>query len=133
MDLLQKLIDFIVDALLAEFIVVVAGVLFAQFIQSRWEKWRFGGWKVIIRRDGAELLKRDISPGKAQQILGEPADLAVFLKGVVSPYGWFNCDPLIEGKKNGMLTEDNVKRLYIIDLDKNPTPAKANLHPPGSS
>ena len=129
LEFLEEAGNFILNALLAEFVVIVAGVLFVQFIQHRWVEWRYGGWKVIIVKNGIEILRREISAGKTRQIQAESADLAVFLKGVVSPYGWFNCDPL--DKDIGVVVEDKVNRLYIIDLDKNPPPPENNKHPRG--
>lgn len=129
LEFFEKAGNFILNALLAEFVVIVAGVFFVQFIQHRWVEWRYGGWKVIIIKNGEEILKREISAGKTRQIQAESADLAVFLKGVVSPYGWFNCDPLDKGK--GVVVEDKVNRVYIIDLDKNPQPAEGNKHHQG--
>ncbi|MBC8446147.1 MAG: hypothetical protein H8D78_00205 [Chloroflexi bacterium] len=64
-------------------------------------------------------MSRKISAGKAREILEEPADLSVFLKGVVSPYAWVNCDIIEEGRKIGLLQEDRQNRVFTIDLDKN--------------
>lgn len=120
MEWLKNALDFIFGALLTEFVVVVVGVLFAAFIQNRWEKWKYGNWRVIVCQNERDLVDRDISPGKAKEILHEPADLSVFLKGVASPYGWINCDLLEEGRELGLLVEDKQNRRFVIDLDKNP-------------
>ena len=106
--------------LLSEFVVVVAGVLFAQFIRSRLDKHRFGGWHVIIRRNGEAIDTRPVSPGKIKQIHEIPEELSVFLKGVASGYDWINCDLVTEGRDLGMLVEDAIQRTYVIDLDLNP-------------
>ena len=116
----MNILDFITQTLVAEFIVVVAGVLFAHFIQGWWEKRRFGNWKVILMRDGNPVLQRAISPRKARELSEEPAELSVFLKGIASPYAWITCDLIEEGKKIGLLAEDRSLRQYVIDLDKNP-------------
>jgi len=57
---------------------------------------------------------------KAKEILDEPADLSVFLKGVISPYALLNCDIIEEGERMGLLIRDNINRQFIVDLDKNP-------------
>ncbi len=106
--------------LLSEFLLVVAGVLFAQFIRSRWENRRYGGWEVLVKQHGKKIDVRPISPGKIKQIAEVPEELSVFLKGVASGYGWINCDLITDGRKNGMLVEDKTARKYIIDMDKNP-------------
>jgi hypothetical protein len=119
------LIDFIFKSLLQEGIVIVAGVLVAFLIQKYWIQWRYGKWHVILLRGGTEILNRDISPRKAKEILEEDSDLSVFLKGVISPYEWINCDLIEElKKKDGMLEENRAARNFIVHLDKNPSPNK---------
>ena len=120
MEILNTILNFILETLLQEIIVVIAGVLFAQFIYSIWVKWRYGGWRVILKQNGKDVLNRAISPGKAKGIISEESELAVFLKGVASPYAWIKCDLLEEGRNIGMLVEDSAQRLFVIDLDKNP-------------
>ena len=123
MDWINSTLRFIVNSLLQELVVVVFGVLIAQQIYNRWVDWQYGGWQVIILEKGEEILKRDVSPHKAKEVLGEPADLAVFLKGVVSPYGWINCDILAQGKDVGLfklINEGRLNRRFVIDLDQNP-------------
>ena len=122
MDILSSFWNFFFETLLAEFIVVVVGVLFAFFIQNRWVKWRYGGWKVIVQDDKEQFLVREISPTKAKQILDEPAELSVFIKGVISPYGFLNCDLLTRGKDVGLFIQDDQNRCFYINLDKNPPP-----------
>lgn len=117
---LQNTLDFILESLLAEFIVVVAGVFFVLFVQKRWEKWKYGGWRVVITKTGSEILNRAISPRKLKEILDEDSDLAVFLKGVASPFEWINCDLLAEGRERGLLVIEHTERRFILDLDKNP-------------
>ena len=116
----MPILDFIAQTLLGELIVVIAGVLFAYGIKGQYDKWRYGRYRVRILQNGAEKVNRPISPRKAKEILDEPADLAVFLKGVASPYGWIRCDIISEGQEIGLLTIDHQKRTFIIDLDKNP-------------
>lgn len=115
--------DFVLQTLVAELIVVVAGVLVANSIVTIWVKWRYGRWQMRITEENTEILRRDISPPKAKEILGEPAEMSVFLKGVVSPYAWIHCDLLEEGKKTGLFVQDNQQRLLTINLDKNPEKA----------
>lgn len=105
--------------LLSEFIIVVAGILFAQFVRRRFEQWRFGNWRVIVKKQGEVLVDRAISPRKAHEIAEETADLSVYLKGLVSPYDWIKSDLIEDGEKLGLLTIDKENRRYIIDLDKN--------------
>lgn len=120
MDTLLAILNFVVEHIAAEFVVVVAGVIFARFIVATWEKWRYGRWHVIILKDHQTLLDREVSYPKAKEILGEPSELSVFLKGVVSPYGWINCDILDEGIKLGLLRKDVENRHFVINLDHNP-------------
>lgn len=71
MEWLNNILNFILTSLLQELVVVIAGVIVAQIILSRWDRWRYGGWKVVVTKNQQEILRRDISPGKAKQILQE--------------------------------------------------------------
>ena len=116
----QDILDWFVSGLFQNFVWVIVGVLIANSIRDFIENKRYGNWRVIVKKQGEEKLNRSISPGKAKEILTESAELAVFLKGVTSPYGWINCDLIEEGKKIGLLVEDQANRCFVIDLDKNP-------------
>ena len=119
-SMLQNPWEFLIQTVLAELIVVVLGVLIAHFILRNWERWRYGKWHVVVLEGEETHVDRRISPAKAKQILDEPADLSVFLKGVVSPYGWIKCDLIEHGQEEGLLVVDEVKKRFVIDLDKNP-------------
>ncbi len=115
--------------LTSEFIVVVLGILFVQFVRNRWDQRRYGGWKVVLKREGEITHSRDVSVAKTKQVHEMPEELSVFLKGVVSGHIWLNCDLVTEGKECGMLVEDTSARQWIIELDKNP-PAPSNERTP---
>jgi hypothetical protein len=127
LTVLSDILSFVAQTLLGEFLVVVAGVLFAHFIQNWWEQKRYGQWRVRILQGGEMILDREISARKAKEILEEPAELSVFLKGVVSPYAWVRCDILKEGIERRLLVQDREQRIFFVDLDKNP--AKENGGP----
>lgn len=110
--------------LITEVIVVVIGVLAAQVLKRWWDEWRYGRWCAIVRRGGAELVKRAVSAGKAKEVLGEPAELSVFLKGLVSPYDTLHCDILEMDQQPGLLVIDRKTRRFVVDLDKNPPKPK---------
>lgn len=121
MNWFEEVISFVFETLLQEIVVITAGVLFAQFIYARWIKWRFGGWRVIVWQSGEEKLDRDISAPKLKEIQEEPAELAVFLKGVASPYAWINCDIIKDGEVRELLVIDLGDKTYTLNLDNNPT------------
>ncbi len=116
----MPILQFIAQTILGELIVVIVGVLFAYGIKRQYDNWRYGRYRIRVIKNQQEKVNRPISPRKTQEILDEPADLAVFLKGVASPYGWIRCDILGEGQDLGLLIIDREKREFIIDLDKNP-------------
>lgn len=116
----MPILDFIAQTILGELIVVVVGVLFAYGIKEQYNKWRYGRYRVRVLQNNQEVVNRPISPRKSQEILDEPADLAVFLKGVTSPYAWIKCDIISKGQEIGLLTIDREKREFVINLDKNP-------------
>lgn len=101
------------------------GVIAAWLVRQVWERWRFGRWRVVVLKRGETKVDRPISVGKAKEIIQEPAELSVFLKGVASPYGWINCDIIQDGCNLGLLEKDARRRIYTINLDKNPQPPKA--------
>lgn len=113
----------IAQNLVASFLGVVFGIGFTFLIRKRWEEHRFGRWHAVIRQGGAQILDRKISVRKAREMLEEPSDLSVFLKGLVSPYATLNCDIIERGPEIGLLSVERSARCYVIDLDKNPDAA----------
>jgi hypothetical protein len=110
--------------LFTELVVVIVGVLFAHSIQVWWMGWRYGGWRVRLVWGEKQILERAISPRKARDILQELAELAKFLKGVISPYDTVHCDIIEDGPKRGLLVKDKEKKLFVIDLSNNPPPER---------
>lgn len=93
-------------------------VLFAVLVWNRYKAYRFGGWHISIRQGGKEIARRAVSARKIEQILDEPSDMSVFVKGVVSPYGWLNTDVL------DLIVVCKSLKLIEVDLDKNPPKGK---------
>lgn len=118
----MEVIRFIGETLLGELVIIIVGVLFANFIWRAIERLRYGNWQVVITRAGQQIVAREVSPRKVREILEEPADLVTFLKGVVSPYAWITCDLITEGQQRKLLVVDHSERRFLIDLDKNPEP-----------
>lgn len=119
-SLIENSIIAIMQNLVASFLAVVFGIAFTQLFRSRWNERKYGGWHVIIKENEAIKVRRAISVRKAKEILDEPADLSVFLKGIISPYAGLNCDIIEEGQRRGLLIKDSVNRQFIVDLSKNP-------------
>lgn len=118
MSLIQIAPEFIIQAILAELIAVIFGILVVQTVQKCIDKIRYSNWHVIIQKDNTTILTREISCSKLKQIQLEPSDLAVFLKGVASPYTWIKCDIIEEGDKLGFLIVDRSQKTYTLNLDK---------------
>lgn len=112
--------EWVVSGLVQNFTWMLIAIFFAQFVTRIYERTKYGRWRVVVRKREQEVVDREISPGKVKEILSEPAEMSVFLKGVASPYGWINCDVLTEGRRLGLFTEDRANRRLVIDLDKNP-------------
>ena len=121
-DLIGSSIFTVLLNLISNFLIVVLGILFTQFVRRRLDERRYGRWLVIIKEKDQIKVKRAISVRKAKEILNEPADLSVFLKGIVSPYDTLHCDIIEEGERRGLLIRDNVNRQFILNLDRNPPP-----------
>lgn len=118
--------------ILSSFLSVVAAFLLGKWYYDRC----YAGWRVRLVQGGAVKLDRPISPRKAREICDETSDLSVFLKGVASPYGYITCDIIQDGKAIGLLKVEEqekhlrlfkrniirrfIRRVYTIDMDKNP-------------
>jgi len=126
---LEEVFSNVVMNLISEFVMVILGVLVGHFILDRWERWRYGGWRVVVKEGEEEILTREISARKAKEILTEPAELSVFLKGVVSPYARIRCDLIEEGRRIGLLVENKAEKRFVIDLDKNVACAQRSTQP----
>ena len=114
----------VIDGLIQNFVWVILGVMFARTIQAGLDRFRYGGWRVIVKKRGKVIVNRAISVDKTKEVLIEPAELAVFLKGVASPYDWINCDLIEEGKKIRLYVQDEINKKMILNLDKNPRPKR---------
>lgn len=125
----MAIFDQIVQALLSEIVAVILGIFFVHGLQRVWNWWRHGGWEVVIMREGKEVLRESISPARRKEFRVDRLSSRVYLKGLVSSYGWLNCDLLAKGEDLGLYCEDKVNKEYIIDLDKNPKrkPLQTNL------
>ncbi|MEA2008732.1 MAG: hypothetical protein U9O54_06390 [Chloroflexota bacterium] len=121
--------NFIAQTLLGELLIVIIGVFLTHFMRLTWDRWRYGGWTVGIIRGEKRILEEEIPPSKVKEILNDPISLRIYLKGLVSTYDWLRCDLLIEGKQNGLFSEDREKRRFMVDLDKNPPPANDQRRP----
>ena len=93
--------DWLVSGLFQNLVWVVVGVFFVYFIRDRLEKWRYGGWVVLLKRGDKIILRRQVSHEKARDILDDASEKAVFLKGIVSPYARLNCDLIEVGPEPG--------------------------------
>ena len=124
----QQAWDFVAQTLLGELLVVIAGIFLSQLMSVTWERWRYGGWTVYIMRGEEEVLREEIPPAKAKELLHDPISLRIYLKGLVSSYAWLRLDLLTQGREIGLFREDRARRRFVIDLSKNPPGAS---RPPG--
>ncbi len=123
MDLSQISNDFLSNTVY-DIIKFIIGYLIARWlVDGLYMKWRWGNWRVLIVDGDKELASRKITPTKAKTILKDDNDLAVYLKGVVSPHAWLGIDILSnEAKNTGLFTKDENEKKIIIDISKNPAP-----------
>lgn len=115
--------------LITEFIIVVFGVLVAQRIRRWLDQRNFGGWRAIVHRGPNEVLvRRHVSAAKTKEILEEPAELSVFLKGLVAPYDMLHGDIITLGEP--LLKIDHENRCFTVDLRYNPAERKPGVSAP---
>lgn len=112
----SEIIDFVVQTVFGELIIVIIGVLFANYLQEWWQKRRYGHWQVIVKHKDETIITRPVSARKAKEILEENADLAVFLKGIISPKAFVNCDLITEGKDLGVFCKDADQRIFQLNV-----------------
>ncbi len=120
MEWIISIWEFVFETLLSELVVVIAGVLIVQKAQKWLDKKRYGGWRVIVTCNDESILERDISYTKLKAIQEEPAELSVYLKGVISPYSWIVVDIIEKGEELELVITNTKNKTYTINLDKNP-------------
>ena len=100
---------------------IVASYLFWKFQERR----TYGGWKVVVKNGDTILCTRPVGGRKAKEVMDDISTLSVFLKGIVSPFGWVNLDLVSDEAKNlGLFKEDKKAREWVIDLAHNPPSTK---------
>jgi hypothetical protein len=117
----NDVLEWFVSGLFQNFVWFLIGVVIVYIFWEGWKKRRYGRWVVILKRGGEIILRRQVSPEKVRDILDDASDKAVFLKGIVSPYDYLNCDIIEVGPRLGLFREDKKERQWVIDLDKNPS------------
>lgn len=105
------------SGLLQNFTWLVLTIAFTSGIRRLYLKWRYGGWNVILMKGEDPILTRNVATNKARECLEDESEKAVFLKGIISPYGRLTCDIIEEGLKNSLLEEDKRSREWIIHLN----------------
>ena len=101
---------------------VFVGYIIARLTyEGVFKQWRYGGWSLLVTRDGCELARRQLSPQLAENVLKNDNDLSVYVKGVVSFHEWLRmdiCSP--QARELGLLRLDKKTKTIRVDLDQNP-------------
>lgn len=87
-----------------------------------YKKWKFSGWKVIVKDGDTVRTTRLVGPKKAEQVLDDTSDLSVFIKGVVSPYCRHLNEDVISDKsrESGLFKQLDKEKTWVVDIAKNP-------------
>jgi len=98
---------------------------------AHWRRWlaRWRRWEVHLEdQDGKTILDREVSTRKAEEILGDDADLNVYLKGLVSPFGVVKVDLVTELDKanDKVIIKDKSARRFTVRIQ----PPYIQPHPP---
>ena len=132
-----------VDELQSSFTLNLLYVLFKVFVgyiiarltyEGIFKQWRYGGWSLLVMRDGHELARRKLSPQLAESVLKNDNDLSVYVKGVVSFHEWLRmdiCSP--RARELGLLRLDKKAKTIMVDLDKNPPDPRRGDRTPDAS
>ena len=113
----KLMVNFIYDVI--KFIVALVTVKF--FYEKFYPKNRWGGWKVIILDNHqVKVLERNLSALVAKRIFDDLGDFSIYLKGIISPYGFLNKIDISSQKAVdiGLLMRNNLEKKIIIDLSK---------------
>lgn len=121
-DFLGELQSSFVLSLIYDLFKVFTGYIIARLTyEGVFKKWRYGGWSLLVTRDGRELTRRKLSPQLAENVLKNDNDLSVYVKGVVSFHDWLRmdiCSP--QARESGLLRRDKKAKTITVDLDQNP-------------
>ena len=123
LDQLQS--NFILNLIYDLFKIFIGYIIARLTYEGVFKQWRYGGWTLLVRRDGRELTHRELSPQLAENVTKNDNDLSVYVKGVVSSYEWLRmdiCSP--ESRDRGLLRVDKKARTITVDLDQNPPDPK---------
>lgn len=113
---------------------VIGRVVYDQYLLG----WRWGGWRLIVKRDDKVLTTRNVSSEFGRRIRTDGNELSVYVKGVVSPYEFLNIDicsekaeqlGLIRHPVLGRFDLPRSKREIVVDLAKNPPKAQNGRKP----
>lgn len=113
-------VNFIYDVL--KFIIAFIFVKF--FYEKVYIKWKWGGWRVIIlNEDRKQVVSRKLSCSVTKRIFEDLGEFSIYLKGIISPYGWLNNIDIASEKAEGigLIERDYKNKMIIIDLSKNPS------------
>ena len=109
--------EFVVSVAAQEVIGTLLALAVAYLLRAAWKKHRFGGWRVtVIKPDGDIGTVRPIGEQKTEEILDDITTMSVYLKGLVSPYGWLTIDLVTEGQELGALKIDKASKKITVDL-----------------
>ncbi|MBD3366411.1 hypothetical protein GF360_03695 [candidate division WWE3 bacterium] len=110
-------VDFILSTISQEVVGTLFAVALAALANFLWKKHRFGGWTVkVIRPDGSVGTIRPVGRKKMEEVLDDLTTMSVFLKGLVSPYGWLTIDLVTEGREMDVLEIDHSSKQISVDL-----------------
>jgi hypothetical protein len=113
---------------------VIGRLVYDQYLLD----WRWGGWRLIVKRGDEPLTKRELSSEFGRRIRTDDNEFSVYVKGVVSPYEYLNIDICSEKAKHiGLISHPVLgrfdlprnKRELVVDLAKNP-PKEQNSRKP---
>ncbi|WP_420209076.1 hypothetical protein [Candidatus Electronema sp. JC] len=112
--------------------------ILAKIVWGKWLDWRWGGWKLIVKRGEHGLAEREMSSECGKRTQNDKNEFSVYVKGVVSPYEFINIDicsdkaeeiGLVHRPSLGRLDLPRNQRVITIDLSKNPAKPSGQRSP----
>lgn len=113
----ESLFSLVRDGFVQNVFWVFSGVLLFEWLQGLWLELRWGRWQVIIKHPTEAIPPDDVTAIKAKNVLNEPSEKRVWIKGLMSTYVHVQCDCIgTLSEQTGLFKED--KRKFVIDFSK---------------
>lgn len=130
MTFIEQLFSNIFFGLIVEILIVIGGYIIGHIVVTKYKENKFGNWHAfLLKEDDEIILDRPLSPATAERVIEDEAELNVYLKGLISPFGIVNCDLVTELEKpnpNLIVVDHDARKIIVHLVEPGITPKKPN-------